>query len=130
MFGCCCANKKALKNKELKNGEQKNGETKAATGETLDNNNSSKSPQKNTSATDATVAAVIVSPKSPLSNSSRSEITNGKSSGSEEGNNNLGGLIMSDGLVGESCSHIAKHINSINYSNYFYEKNFSFRLTC
>lgn len=93
MFGCCCANKKALKNKE-----QKNGETKPITTVVMnenDNLNSEKSPKKD---------GPISSPMSPISELSEATRNgnNDKSNSSEEGNN-LSGLIMSDGLVGESC---------------------------
>lgn len=94
MFGCCCANKKALKNKEQ---QQKNAASVEAQktqieqvvmGDNDSNVNTSKSP--------------INTPMSPISDSSAGVAlkSNDKSNSSEEGNN-LSGLIMSDGLVGE-----------------------------
>lgn len=114
MFGCCCANKKALKNKEQqKSGGEKNGETKEAAIEPVLGNDKNNSPIK-------TPSDAPMSPLSELSGGgdgliiSKNEKNNDKSnSSSEEGNNNLGGLIMSDGLVGESYSYInhTLHIN-------------------
>jgi hypothetical protein len=86
MFSCCCVNKKALKKAAAADVEakaiQENGDGKKKPN---DNNNSIKSPQKPPS-TDA-----VASCKSP----------NDKSNSSDEDINNLSGLIMSDGLVGE-----------------------------
>lgn len=90
MFGCCCVNKKASKNEQQKAAAVR-GDGKA-TQENVNGNreeakqfNSIKSPEK-PSATDA------ASYKSPTGND--------KSNSSDE-ENNLSGLIMSDGLVGE-----------------------------
>lgn len=102
MFGCCCANKKALKNKE----QQKNADARVVVEVAEGENDGKKSPLETpqkiiSSATDA--------PMSPVSDMSGGGVmrheNNDKSnsSSSEEGNNNLSGLIMSDGLVGESC---------------------------
>jgi hypothetical protein len=99
MFGCCCANKKALKNKEQQKNE-KNADARVvdevAEGENTGKKSPLESPQKiMSSAADA--------PMSPVSETSESTTRhNDKSSSSEEGNNKLNGLIMSDGLVGES----------------------------
>lgn len=90
MFGCCCANKKALKHKE----QQKNVDSRK-----VDENDSKKSPLESPKMISASVAdAAISSPKSELSESVTTK--NDKSNSSEEGNNKLSGLIMSDGLVG------------------------------
>lgn len=112
MFGCCCANKKALKNKE-----QKNGETKPITTVVMVENdtiNPEKSPIKSPE-------TLITSPMSPLSESSGVMMTrngnNDKSNSSEEGNN-LSGLIMSDGLVGESC--YCSYMYILNHVYYFH----------
>lgn len=104
MFGCCCANKKALKNKE----QQKNvSDTRVV--EVEGENDGKKSPLESprmvaSAATDAPIPI----PMSPKSETSEGVITarldNNDKSSSEEGNNNLSGLIISDGLVGESCS--------------------------
>lgn len=96
MFGCCCANKKALKNKE-----QKNEETKPITTVVMVENDNVNSDNLKSPAKVASDAPLIISPMSPLSESSE----NTRNGSSEEGNN-LSGLIMSDGLVGESCSYV------------------------
>lgn len=89
MFGCCCVNKKALKKEQQKAAADGEGKTATAKGNdepaVEGKKNSIKSPQK-PPATDA------VSLKSPTKND--------KSNSSDE-DNNLSGLIMSDGLVGE-----------------------------
>jgi hypothetical protein len=91
MFGCCCVNKKALKKEQQLKSEKAADEEKASSNEKEGdgNRNLKKFPQK-ASATDAS------SPMSPVS-----EGKNDKSNSSEEGNN-LSGLIMTDGLVGET----------------------------
>ena len=90
MFGCCCVNKKALKKEQQKAAADGEGKTTTEKGNEdpeveKKKKNSIKSPQK-PPATDA------VSLKSPNKND--------KSNSSDE-DNNLSGLIMSDGLVGE-----------------------------
>lgn len=91
MFSCCCANKKALKKEQQR--AAGDGEAKAVHDRGCEkddsnqhtNNSAIKSPQKPAS-TD------VASCKSPT--------LNDKSNSSDE-DNNLSGLIMSDGLVGE-----------------------------
>lgn len=104
MFGCCCVNKKALKKEQRAIAVEGNGK---ATEESVHGNredakpfNSIKSPQ-NTSATDT------ASYKSPTRND--------KSNSSDE-DNNLSGLIMSDGLVGEGHSRLIQHGQSRSLS--------------
>lgn len=87
MFSCCCVNKKALK-KEQQNveSEREGFDASGKNGKDIkcDINNSIKLPQK-PQATD------VASYKSP---------TKDKSNSSDD-DNNLSGLILSDGLVGE-----------------------------
>lgn len=98
MFSCCCVNKKALK-KEQQGVDV--GAKDAGNGtKPLDNNISIKSPQKPT-ATDVA--------------SCRSPTTNDKSNSSDE-DNNLSGLIMSDGLVGEGCEAFIKTVGNESQS--------------
>lgn len=79
MFGCCCVNKKALK-KEQQKGVA--GETKAENG-----SGETKLPN------------VIKSPSATDAASLKSPTKQDKSISSDE-ENNLSGLIISDGLVG------------------------------
>lgn len=95
MFGCCCVNKKALKKEQQKAAAAKDpkstedGERKEAEVKKCDKN-SLKSPPR-PAATDA------ASLKSP---------TIHDKSNSSDDDNNLSGLIMSDGLVGKSLLRI------------------------
>lgn len=91
MFGCCCVNKKALKKEQQKvaadgepNAEALNGTTKIDC--------PLKSPQKAAS-----------SVKSPTRNDK---------SNSSDDDNNLSGLIISDGLVGENDVELLPMIGS------------------
>lgn len=87
MFSCCCVNKKALKKEQQLKSEKS---TAQADDEKKPNENKSleKSPQKALA-------------KDQISSPPMSEGRNDKSNSSEEEGNNLSGLIMSDGLVGE-----------------------------
>lgn len=94
MFGCCCVNKKALKKEQQKAAAAKDpkstgdGERKEAEVKKCDKN-SLKSPPR--------PAADAASLKSP---------TIHDKSNSSDDDNNLSGLIMSDGLVGKSLLRI------------------------
>jgi hypothetical protein len=107
MFGCCCANKKAhKKEQQLKNDAKAsaaltttttvstNAEDESKLNGKGEDKNANASSQNSLPATDATFSANL---------SPTSEGKNDKSCSSEEGNN-LSGLIMSDGLVGEISS--------------------------
>lgn len=103
MFSCCCVNKKALKKEQQLKDEEKEkrliedkDKANGKSDEENYNNNLTKSSQK---IFKTSVATDVSQPISPLS-----EQRNDKSNSSEEGN--LSGLIMSDGLVGETAKRI------------------------
>lgn len=91
MFGCCCVNKKALKKEQQKAAAAAKDPNSAGDGarkeaEVKKNDKSDlKAPPRPAKATDA------ASLKSPTAHDK---------SNSSDDDNNLGGLIMSDGLVG------------------------------
>lgn len=95
MFGCCCVNKKALKKEQQKAAAAKDpksagdGERKEAEVNKCDKSNF-KAPAR----PPPTDAASLKSPT-----------THDKSNSSDD-DNNLSGLIMSDGLVGKSLLRI------------------------
>lgn len=107
MFGCCCANKKALKIKE----QQKNADARVVVVE--GENDNKKSPLESPKMISTVTDAAIGSPMSPASDMSEGVAmtrheNNDKSNSSDEANN-LSGLIISDGLVGESFYRAARN---------------------
>lgn len=109
MFGCCCVSKKALKKEQQKVVDEvdckaalEKGSGKEREVKNCDSNNVVKSPQN-------PAEANVASYKSPIKND--------KSNSSDE-DNNLSGLIMSDGLVGEAFQKLFERVKfRLHYSS-------------